>query len=110
MFRSLCIALLDFYQKFLTILKPSCCRFYPSCSEYARWQFKKQNIIKAFFLSFFRIIRCNPYCKGGFDYPLVHKTDFKLSTYKNSMRIDFFYIHYKGNEFYMIKNIFKGQK
>jgi len=43
------------------------CRFTPSCSEYSLLAFKKYNILKAFFLTIKRIVRCNPFCKGGED-------------------------------------------
>ncbi len=49
------------------IIGPSNCKFYPSCSEYTRKAFKKYNPLKAFWLSFIRIIKCNPFTKGGYD-------------------------------------------
>ncbi|EAL5879776.1 membrane protein insertion efficiency factor YidD, partial [Campylobacter jejuni] len=56
----ICLKILRFYQKFLSPLKPATCRYYPSCSEYALWQFQKKNFFLAFFSTFFRILRCNP--------------------------------------------------
>ena len=49
------------------IVGPASCRYYPSCSEYAKETFKKYNPFKALVLSLFRIIRCNPFSKGGYD-------------------------------------------
>lgn len=49
------------------IIGPANCRFYPSCSEYSKQAFKKYNFLKALFLSFYRIIRCNPFSKGGYE-------------------------------------------
>jgi len=43
------------------------CRFFPSCSEYAIQAINKKGIIKGIFLSLWRIIRCNPFNKGGID-------------------------------------------
>ncbi|MFA6118480.1 MAG: membrane protein insertion efficiency factor YidD [Parachlamydiales bacterium] len=43
------------------------CRFTPTCSEYALQAFQKYSILKAFFLIIKRIVRCNPFCKGGND-------------------------------------------
>ncbi|EJL6092405.1 membrane protein insertion efficiency factor YidD, partial [Campylobacter coli] len=40
-----CLKTLHFYQKFLSPLKPPVCRYYPTCSEYAFWQFQKRNCI-----------------------------------------------------------------
>ncbi|HOJ86985.1 MAG: membrane protein insertion efficiency factor YidD [Elusimicrobiales bacterium] len=49
------------------IIGPSSCRYYPSCSEYSREAFKKYNPLKATIISVWRIVRCNPFSKGGYD-------------------------------------------
>lgn len=56
-----------FYRKFLTHAIKSNCIFTPTCSVYAIEAIKKHNIIVAFFLIIWRILRCNPLNKGGFD-------------------------------------------
>ena len=56
-----------FYQKFISPLFPACCRFTPTCSQYALEAIEKHGVIKGFFLAFKRILRCNPYSKGGYD-------------------------------------------
>lgn len=43
------------------------CRFYPTCSEYAIEAFRLHGPFKGFYLAVFRILRCNPFCKGGYD-------------------------------------------
>ena len=63
----LMIGLVRLYQKFISPLKPSCCRFTPTCSAYAIEAFKKRGFIIGFGLTFWRILRCNPFCKGGYD-------------------------------------------
>lgn len=45
------------------------CRFHPTCSEYCKQSFEKYDFIKAFIKSIYRIIRCNPFSKGGIDNP-----------------------------------------
>ncbi|MBT4937214.1 membrane protein insertion efficiency factor YidD [Candidatus Peregrinibacteria bacterium] len=45
------------------------CKFTPSCSEYAKLCFEKYNILFATLKSFWRILRCNPFSKGGVDLP-----------------------------------------
>jgi putative membrane protein insertion efficiency factor len=45
------------------------CRFYPSCSEYTRLAVIKHGIFKGFFKGFYRVLRCNPWNKGGIDQP-----------------------------------------
>ncbi len=45
----------------------NCCRFHPSCSEYTAEAIKKHGFICGFLLGSYRIMRCQPYCKGGYD-------------------------------------------
>lgn len=61
------ILLIRFYQKVLSPGMPSVCRFTPSCSQYALEAFQKYNPIKAFCLSAWRILRCNPWGGSGYD-------------------------------------------
>lgn len=63
------IILIKIYQ-FIFKYAPKVCRFTPSCSEYSLQAFKKYNFFKALFLTICRILRCNPFCKGGYD-PLL---------------------------------------
>jgi uncharacterized protein len=58
---------IKFYQKFISPLFPSSCRFYPTCSQYAVEALQKYGIIKGTFKSIWRILRCNPFNKGGYD-------------------------------------------
>lgn len=58
-----CIVLIRFYQLAISPLFPSCCRYTPSCSEYAIIAFRKYGPFKGFVLTFKRILRCRP--KGG---------------------------------------------
>ncbi|MCM1322339.1 MAG: membrane protein insertion efficiency factor YidD [Bacteroides sp.] len=59
--------LIRFYQIYISPLFPSCCRFYPTCSNYALEAIRKYGAFKGFFLAIKRILRCNPFVKGGFD-------------------------------------------
>jgi len=45
------------------------CRFYPSCSEYGKQSIKKYGFFKGVTKSIWRIVRCNPWSKGGEDKP-----------------------------------------
>ena len=65
--KHLMIWLIRLYQKFISPLKPPCCRFTPSCSTYAIEAFMKRGFFVGFALTVWRILRCNPFCKGGYD-------------------------------------------
>ncbi|WP_071026160.1 membrane protein insertion efficiency factor YidD [Peptoniphilus raoultii] len=68
----ICILLIIFYQKFISkyILVGSHCRFTPTCSQYAYEAYKKYGFFKGTYLTILRILRCNPFHKGGYD-PLI---------------------------------------
>ena len=65
--KKLFIALFTLYQKCISPLKSPCCRFYPSCSSYAIEAFKKRGFFSALILTVTRILRCQPFCRGGYD-------------------------------------------
>ena len=69
--KTLTLLIIKFYQKYLSILSFGSCRYYTTCSSYAKTQFEHNSFIKAFFFSLVRIIKCNPLFDGGFDYPKV---------------------------------------
>ncbi len=61
------IWLIRLYRKIISPLKPPCCRFTPTCSAYAIEAFTKRGFFVGFILSAGRILRCNPFFKGGYD-------------------------------------------
>ncbi len=65
--KKICIFILKIYQKYISPLKKPCCRFVPTCSSYAIEAFEKRGFFVGFFLTVWRILRCNPFCKGGYD-------------------------------------------
>ncbi len=67
MFKKALIHAINIYRNYLSVYKLRCCRFYPSCSEYAVEAIGKKGAAKGLLLSLFRIIRCNPFSKGGYD-------------------------------------------
>lgn len=66
--RRFLIFLIKLYQKYISPLKgrPTC-KFTPTCSEYAIEALKKHGVIKGSLLAIWRILRCNPFSKGGYD-------------------------------------------
>ena len=55
------------YQGFVSPWLPSSCRFSPSCSQYTLLAVRKHGVLKGGLLGTWRILRCNPFSKGGFD-------------------------------------------
>lgn len=63
----LAIKLIKGYQNGYSSYTAPKCRYYPTCSNYALGCYTKYNFFKASFLTIFRLIRCNPFSKGGYD-------------------------------------------
>ena len=61
------VFLVKFYRKSISPLKRPCCRFYPSCSQYTLEALEKYGVLKGGFMAIKRILRCNPFNKGGYD-------------------------------------------
>ena len=62
-----CMAAIRFYQRAISPLCPPRCRYIPTCSEYALEAVEKYGAVKGTFLATKRILRCNPFHKGGYD-------------------------------------------
>ena len=74
MLKGAAIGLIRIYQKVLSPLKQPTCRYYPSCSEYFIEALKKRGLLVGMLLGIWRILRCNPLCRGGYD-PVPLKDD-----------------------------------
>lgn len=61
------IKLIELYRKNISLRKIPCCRFTPTCSAYAIEAIQKRGAFVGTLLSIWRILRCNPLCKGGYD-------------------------------------------
>ena len=62
--KRLLIALVKFYRRYISPLKPPCCRFIPTCSEYALEALQKYGALKGSWLAIKRICRCHPFHTG----------------------------------------------
>lgn len=67
MIKYLLTAFIKFYRKHVTHILKSNCIFTPTCSAYALEALKKRNVFIAMILIIWRILRCNPFNKGGYD-------------------------------------------
>ena len=68
--RKLIISLINLYQKGISPLissKNIHCKFYPTCSEYTKQAVEKYGVIKGGAKGIIRILKCNPFSKGGYD-------------------------------------------
>lgn len=59
--------LIKLYRKYVSPFKKPCCRFIPTCSTYALEAVKRYGLLRGGFMAFCRILRCNPFFKGGYD-------------------------------------------
>ncbi|MBR9945778.1 membrane protein insertion efficiency factor YidD [Clostridiaceae bacterium Marseille-Q4145] len=65
--KTIMIYLIRFYQKYLSPLKSTKCPYIPSCSQYGLEAIQKYGAVKGSLLALWRILRCNPFSKGGYD-------------------------------------------
>ena len=61
------LILIKFYQMCISPLKKPCCRFIPSCSDYAKEAVIRFGVFKGIWLFFKRFLKCSPFFPGGYD-------------------------------------------
>ena len=68
MMKKILLGCIRFYRKYLSALKGySSCIYYPTCSQYAIEAIEKYGALKGTALAVWRILRCNPFARGGYD-------------------------------------------
>ena len=68
--RQLAILPIRLYQILISPLVPAnTCKYHPSCSEYAVLAIRKHGVVRGSGMAAWRLLRCNPWSKGGVDYP-----------------------------------------
>ena len=65
--KRLLLAAIAFYRRRISPHTPAACRFQPSCSQYAQTAIERYGAGKGGRMALWRILRCNPFCKGGYD-------------------------------------------
>lgn len=65
--RAVAVLPIRVYQRVLSPMFGQRCRYYPSCSEYAVEAIRRFGILRGVVLAAWRLLRCNPWSRGGFD-------------------------------------------
>ena len=65
--KKLLLWLISFYRRNISPMKPPCCRFIPTCSEYALEAVEKYGAFKGGLMALRRVLKCHPFHKGGYD-------------------------------------------
>jgi uncharacterized protein len=65
--KSMLIGLVKGYKYLISPLLPPSCRFYPTCSVYTIEAIEKYGAMRGALLGLARILRCHPFCRGGYD-------------------------------------------
>ena len=74
--KKILIAIIKFYQRNISPMKRTKCPYYPCCSQYGLEAIQKYGAIKGSGLAAWRILRCNPFSKGGYD-PVPNRIKFR---------------------------------
>ena len=97
--------------QYISAMMPGNCRYYPTCSEYAKWSFENSPPHIALAKSSLRILRCNQLFPGGIDYPVVRYkkpsllslTSF-LNVVSGKIKIKYWFVPKEDGYFYVIKD------
>jgi len=65
--KTLAIFLIRIYQRYISPNKAPSCRFRPTCSQYAAEAIERHGAMRGFILAAYRVLRCHPWSKGGYD-------------------------------------------
>ncbi|MEA1953650.1 MAG: membrane protein insertion efficiency factor YidD [Campylobacterota bacterium] len=109
--KNIFIAPIKGYQ-YISKMLPANCRYYPSCSEYAKWQFEFNTPHRAVVSSALRILRCNQFFDGGIDYPVVTfsppKASYllKFNHYCGKMKVIYWFVpkDLTHSQYYILKD------
>ncbi len=97
------LAPLKWYQ-YISKFTPASCRYYPTCSEYAKWLYENSNFTTATAKSAIRILRCNQLFEGGIDYPKINYTPPSIISIKNRKIKVKYWLIFNGKNYTLIKD------
>ncbi|WP_093227717.1 membrane protein insertion efficiency factor YidD [Thermoflavimicrobium dichotomicum] len=66
--KQIALALIHFYRKFISPLKPPTCRFYPTCSSYGLIAIERHGFLLGGWYTLKRLLKCHPFHPGGIDF------------------------------------------
>ena len=66
--KKILLGLIRSYQKYISPLKRTKCPYIPTCSAYGLEAIEKHGALKGGLLTIWRVLRCNPFSKGGVDF------------------------------------------
>jgi len=99
--KKLSVKLIRAYRYFISPMLGNNCRYYPTCSEYAIWEFENENFFKAFVKTLLRILRCNQLFRGGIDYPVIKK---KINpVFGKKVKVIYWLVPKEKDKYYLIK-------
>ncbi|RXJ86595.1 membrane protein insertion efficiency factor YidD [Arcobacter sp. CECT 8985] len=101
---SIARSFIRFYQKYLSIFSHGSCRYYPTCSQYAIWQFENNTFFKAIYFTITRILKCNQLFAGGIDYPVVKSVIKHNNINFKKIKIKYWYIPINNNKYLVVRN------
>ncbi len=104
--KPLALLLIKLYQRFFTLIGYGSCRYYPTCSQYAKEQLLHNGFLKALFYSMIRILKCNQLFPGGIDYPVITRLFItpSLSAPKQTpVSVLFWFVPKNRQSFYVVK-------
>ena len=65
--KNVALWLIRVYKRYISPFFPPCCRFQPTCSQYAYEAIERYGFVKGMYLALKRILKCHPFHKGGYD-------------------------------------------
>jgi len=85
MVKQFILQIIRFYQSYVSNILGPRCRFFPSCSEYCKEAVQCYGAGKGLLLGLWRLLRCNPYSKGGYD-PVINVRTYEEQTKENIIK------------------------
>ncbi|MDR2635632.1 MAG: membrane protein insertion efficiency factor YidD [Campylobacteraceae bacterium] len=111
MIKKIALWFLKLYQNFFTLFSFGSCRYYPTCSEYAKWQIEYNSLFCALLMSALRILRCNQLFAGGIDYPKIKRKRIKtpklLTGSFKKTDVAVWFVPTNNKNFFVIKSLRK---